>query len=459
MDPVLYWNSILLEVSRRDFTRGYNNAQQPGPIRTARAMAIVHIAIHDAVAFKNKPAAAYLNKKNVAHGIGAVPGNVEDIIAGAATETLKALYPRSTAYIDDSIERVAVAPFNAGKQIAQAVLAHRAGDNSDLPLSGAQPMLPAYGKHRADPFAPGQGQLGPQWGLVKRFTGTTHQNMATFPGAGAANYLSDPQYLADYNEVRDYGAIERNKRSAEQQRIGVYWGYDGANNLGVPPRLYNQVARNIVQAKGGLSIAKMAELFAMINVAMADAGIDAWHYKYEHDLWRPVVGIRNEAASDGDPFWTPLGAPQTNSPRGTLTPNFPAYPSGHATFGAALMQCLRLGLNTANGRITINDVRAIETALNAGNLPNPIANEKFTFISDELDGVASDPDGSVRTKVEQKFQNYAQAVWENSVSRIYLGVHWRFDGYSDTADDVGGVPLGLDVGEEAFNFFSQSPSL
>jgi len=48
MNSVLYWNSVLLEASRRDFTRGYVNGQQPGPIRTSWAMAIVHLAIHDA---------------------------------------------------------------------------------------------------------------------------------------------------------------------------------------------------------------------------------------------------------------------------------------------------------------------------------------------------------------------------------------------------------------------------
>lgn len=453
MDPVLYWNSILLEVSRRDFTRGYNNAQQPGPIRTSRAMAIVHIAIHDAVAFKNKPTAAYLNKKGFAHGITAVPGNVEDVIAGAATETLKALYPKFTSFIDDSLEKVQTAPFNAGKKIGQAVLKERIGDQSDLPLNGPQPMAPAPGEHRADPFAPNQPQLGPVWGSVRRFTGPGHQGMNPFPALGTA------QYLTDFIEARDYGAVERRKRSAEQQRIGVYWGYDGANNLGVPPRLYNQVARAVIRNKPAMSLGKQAELFAMINVAMADAGIDAWHYKYVHNLWRPVIGIRYENSGESDPFWAPLGAPQTNSPRNTLTPNFPAYPSGHATFGAALMQCLRRALVDPTNPITIQDVRNVGIAIDAGN-PIPInPDEKFTFISDELDGVASDPDGSVRTQVKKEFRNFAEAIWENSVSRIYLGVHWRFDGYSETDDNVGGTPLGLDVGDEAFEFFNDSPSL
>lgn len=463
MNPVLYWNSILLEASRRDFTRGYSNAQQPGPIRTSRAMAIVHIAIHDAIAFRDNRSAAYLEKKGIAHGIGPVSGNVDDIIAGAAVSTMKALYPRFADFIDDSIESVGSAAFNRGAEIGHAVIAHRDGDGWDQPLNGAQPISPSYGDHRADPFAPGQAQLGPTWGNVDRFIGAGHQHMDAFPGDGAVNFLSNADYKSDFDEVRDYGAVNRGKRTAEQQRIGVYWGYDGANNLGVPPRLYNQVARAALAARPALSKAKTAELFAILNVAMADAGIDAWHYKYQYDLWRPVIGVRNEGPPDGDNFWAPLGAPQTNPPRATLTtltPNFPAYPSGHATFGAALMQVLRLVLNNGSGAITLSDVLAVDNAIGAGNPAPIVPDEMFSFVSDELDGVASDPDGSVRTRVEKQFSSYAEAIWENSVSRIYLGVHWRFDGlHHDATKQIGGTPLGLSVGQEAYEYFATAPSL
>jgi hypothetical protein len=226
-------------------------------------------------------------------------------------------------------------------------------------------------------------------------------------------------------------------------------------NLGVPPRLYNQVARKIVADKS-LSVARTAELFAQINVAMADAGIDAWHYKYLYDLWRPVVGVRAEDAPDGDPFWAPLGAPQTNvTGRSTFTPPFPAYPSGHATFGAALFQSLRLALDTSAAPMTTAEVMAEEIAVGPAN-----ADESFTFVSDELDGVAFDSNGSVRQSVPITYPNYARPVWENSVSRIYLGVHWRFDGLPrNAADNIGGVPLGLAIGEEVHAFFNNGTSL
>jgi len=457
MNIILFWNNVLLECSRRDFTRGYANSQQPGPIRTSRAMAIVHLAIHDAVAFKSGvPAASYLNKKLIPHTVSAPPtGTVDDIVAGAAVTTLKAMYPRYAAFIDDSYDGGNNARFNYGEEIANALLADRVNDGSDVMLTPPQVVSPAYSQHRADPFAPGQPRLGLAWGNVKRFTGNANKPLAPYPGHGTPNLLANAGYKSDYDEVVKYGAEDRRSRTAEQERIGVYWAYDGVMNLGVPPRLYNQIARRIVADKN-LSVARTAEVLAQINVAMADAGIDAWHHKYEYDLWRPVVGVRAEPAPDGDPFWSPLGAPQTNvTGRSTFTPPFPAYPSGHATFGAALFQSLRLALHTSAAPMTTAEVMAEETGAGPAN-----ANETFTFVSDELDGIAFDSNGSVRQRVPITFFNYARPVWENSVSRIYLGVHWRFDGLPhNAADNIGGVPLGLAIGEEAHAFFNDGASL
>lgn len=457
MNIILFWNNVLLECSRRDFTRGYPNSQQPGPIRTSRAMAIVHLAMHDAVAFKNGlPAAAYLNKKGIPHTVSAPPsGSVDEIVAGAAVTTLKAMYPRYAAFIDDNYDGGNNARFNYGEEIANALLAARVNDGSDVMVAPPQAASPVYGQHRADPFAPGQPRLGLAWGNVTRFSGATHKPLAPYPGHGTPDLLADAAFKTDYDEVVAYGAEDRRSRSADQERIGVYWAYDGVMNLGVPPRLYNQIARKVVEGRS-LSVARTAELFAQLNVAMADAGIDAWHYKYIYDLWRPVVGIRAEKSPHGDPFWSPLGAPQTNVVgRSTFTPPFPAYPSGHATFGAALFQSLRLALDTGAGPMTLAEVLAEDGAGNPAN-----ANETFTFVSDELDGIATDSNGSVRQRVSVTYTNFARPVWENSVSRIYLGVHWRFDGIPrNAAENIGGVPLGLAIGEEVHAFFNNGTSL
>ncbi|HEX6013111.1 MAG TPA: vanadium-dependent haloperoxidase [Geminicoccaceae bacterium] len=280
--------------------------------------------------------------------------------------------------------------------------------------------------------------------------------MDDHPGKGleAQGYLTDPHYRQDFEEVREFGAWQRRSRTAEQSVIGVYWGYDGAQGIGVPPRLYNQIARKIA-AVPSLNLPRTAELFAEINVAMADAGIDAWHWKYDQNLWRPVVAIRAEAAPDGDPLWAPYGAPQTNKTNTRpTTPPFPAYPSGHATFGAALFQVLRLRSAANATAISPQDVLDAE----AGGAP--VSGESFKFVSDEFDGRAVDADGSLRQRIEREIPSYARAIWENAVSRVYLGVHWRFGGLPrNAADNIGGVPLGLKVGKKVHAFFAAAPSL
>src|SRR5204862_3844958 len=124
-----------------------------------------------------------------------------------------------------------------------------------------------------------------------------------------------------------------------------YWGYDGAAGLGTPPRLYNGIVRRIAIARNNTE-AQNARLFALVNVAMADAGILAWDQKYIHDLWRPVVGIREHDASMGmatsagnnisddcDSSWLPLGAPATNSMNPSFVLQSATFPSNQAIVG------------------------------------------------------------------------------------------------------------------------------
>lgn len=167
---------------------------------------------------------------------------------------------------------------------------------------------------------------------------------------------------------------------------------------------------------------------------MADAGIDAWHYKYAptHMMWRPAVGIRQAQPGNGvpDPKWLPLGRPDTNRSGTGLTPDFPAYPSGHATFGAAAFQLLRLFL--------------VEKGI-ASFLPDGVDDVSFDFVSDEFDGRNRDAATmQPRDHLTLGHETLWQAIVDNSLSRVYLGVHWQFDGITKrnvaNTDDEFGVP-------------------
>jgi vanadium chloroperoxidase len=244
-------------------------------------------------------------------------------------------------------------------------------------------------------------------------------------------------------------------RTPDQTLIGIFWGYDGALGLGTPPRLYNQIVRRIAIARANTD-AKNARLFALVNTAMADAGILAWDQKYIHDFWRPVVGIRehdrsfglagesdNDISDDADLGWLPLGAPNTNSVGAkNFTPPFPAYPSGHATFGAAAFHITRLFYGVPLGNRSPDNLF-----------------DGLDFVSDEFNGVNVDNRGTVRPR---HLRNSPQGLWqmieENGRSRVFLGVHWVFDAFAvknnnqvDLSKNIGGVPLGLKIAEDIFS--------
>jgi hypothetical protein len=359
-----------------------------------------------------------------------------------------------------------------GEDVAKQILDDREND----PGAGAGDYKPSRerGKHRPDPDNPDQGFHAPFYGArSKLFAVSDRHELAEPPQPG------DPDYLNALREVRGQGIAPElmgslptdipglKPRTANQTVRGIYWAYDGASGLGTPPRLYNQIVREVAEDKNN-STEDNARLFALVNVALADAGILAWDQKYIHDLWRPVLGIREHDESTGpttvandaigadcDPGWLPLGAPLTNKVGKNFTPPFPAYPSGHATFGAAAFHITRLfygpgGVN--KGGVAVGD-RGPDDLFDG-----------LEFVSEELNGVNKDNKGAVRPRHARTFDGGLwRMILQNGRSRVVLGVHWVFDAFmvdNDGQPDLdkqdaaglhfGGVPLGLTIAEDIF---------
>ena len=195
--------------------------------------------------------------------------------------------------------------------------------------------------------------------------------------------LTSVEYAMAFDEVKDLGGDGINtptQRTAEQTEIARFWA-DGAGTASLAGH-WNSIAEGVAQQRGN-SLTENARLFAMLNIAMADAYISSWDAKYTYDFWRPVTAIR-EAGTDGnpateaDPNWTPL----------LVTPPIPSYTSGHSTVGSAAAAVL--------SDLFGPDVR-------------------FATGSEGLPGVT------------RTFDGFSAAAAEVARSRLYGGIHFDFD--------------------------------
>jgi membrane-associated phospholipid phosphatase len=460
MDPILYWNDVLLEANKTSHT-DLKDGTSNGPTRSSRAFAITHLAMYDAYFGIMKNATKqYLTARPLFGGTSS-PESASAAVAAAAHATLSELYPSQKAFLDRK-------HLGAGLSSKQDKFAHEFGikiARAILELRKDDPMADdngyaagvARGEHRQDPDNPGQGFHGPRYGSSLAFAVTS------LHGLNAPYALDAPEYRDGLRRVRGKGIKpelagtlppQSPYRTSDETLAGIYWGYDGTPNLGTPPRLYNQIVRTVAIARG-FNVEQNAELFAKVNAAMGDAGIFAWRDKYRYNLWRPVLGVREDAVANGptgtpansidaqtDTEWLPLGGPLSNGAGKNFTPPFPAYPSGHATFGAAALHTLRRFCGTKKGDFG----------------PDKWF-EGLSFVSDEYNGITANNLGTVRPRHERSFKD---GLWgmivENGLSREYLGVHWYFDAFAlgkdgkpDLSVNIGGVRLGLDIADDIFD--------
>jgi hypothetical protein len=390
-DMVTAWNDATIAAQRADTT-------SPGPGWSARNFAIVHLAIFDAVNAITQTHASFALMQQAPSD-----ASLDAAVAQAARDALAALYPAQTATFDGllaaSLAGVPDGPQEdagvaIGKLAAAAVVGLRTGDGSAV--IAPYTVDPDPGHWRPDPLHPEQIVWGPGWGDVTEF-GMRDVGDFEIPPPPA---MDTAAYAAAYEEVRLLGEVDSTVRTADQTEIGLFWAYD-RGGFGPPTVLYNQNVQAISAARGN-TLVENARLFALVNMAMADAATAIWHEKFRHDFWRPIEGIRR-GDEDGNPAtladaeWTPLGAPG-DDPLGTaddFTPPFPAYSSGHAGIGAATFKMLAhfYGEDYADAADAYD----------------------FTLTSEEVPGAV------------RSFESFAQAAEENGKSRIYLGIHWEFD--------------------------------
>jgi hypothetical protein len=445
-DVVTDWNTTLNDVI-------IATPQLHNPGNPTRAMAMLNGAIYDIF--------QAVNRTHVPFKVNTLaPGaDINAAVATAAHKVLQYTYGVGATQqdmIDDARDaQLGPGPYNAA-QLAGIALGNTIGDfyvavHATDDMTDAlfpSPDNPLPGQWSTDPRHPGQKGWGSNFNLVHPWVmGNPDDFDSYFPGPPA---LDSPEYVAAFNMVKDYGQRVSPSRTDEQTEIGLFWAYDRPSGVGPPPVLFMENMIEISEQVGN-SPRDNARMFAMAAAAQADAAIAAWDVKYEHEFWRPVTAIRADSAHDDDnpntaedAGWTYLGSPggDPNSADDDFTPPFPAYTSGHATMGGAVYKAIELFYGTNN------------FALADQAYPGDLATSDYELTSNEfgIDGIAG---------ITRSFDKFTQVTpllapgdedspeGENTMSRIYLGVHWIFD-------QTHGVALGNAVAEYAASHYFQA---
>jgi len=387
---VIEWNCVYLNAIR--------NKEKDSPGGIARKGAMVHGAIYDAVNSIVKTHQPYLISIPAADG-----ASIDAAAAQAAYQVLTRVYPEQTDSFDlslqDSLDRISAADsvqnVESGRVIgtaaAYAMIAHRTNDGAE----NTDPYTP--GTNAGDWRPTGSGNaVTPNWDKVRPFAMQTGNQFRPSRPAGYAtkrDLLSSPEYAAQFNEVKRLGSATSSSRTAEETEIAFFWANDLDGTYKPPGQLFQFT--QIVAQQRNLSIVETARLFALVGLALGDAGIVAWDAKYstDLDLWRPETAVHladmdGNPATDQDAAWEPLSVDRNGK---HFSPAFPAYVSGHATFGAT----------------------------HAGIMRNFFGTDNVTFKLETEDPSA--------VNVKRAFNSFSSAALENGRSRVYLGVHYQWD--------------------------------
>ena len=382
-NQAIVWNSIALQTVR--------TAELQAP-DASRAYAIVAISVYDAVNAINPKYASYGDVTAKAS-----KGTSADAAAAAAAETaLAGLFPKQSGMLSAELEATLVAiPAGRGRNlgvalgtsVANQILALRSNDGSSAKVNYVPGTGPGDWVPTPLAYAPA---VDPQWGNVTPFALTSSSQFQPPPPPA----ITSVQYAQEVNQVEMLGGATSTVRTADQTALARFWS-DLPGTFD-PPGHWNQITE-IAAISSKTNLENSARAFALVDIALADAGIEAWNVKYIYNTVRPVTVIRDGA--DGvnplitaDPTWTPLWN----------TPAFPSYISGHSTFSAAAAAVL-----------------------------TSIYGNHFAF---------TDPGDPTENLTPRHFTSFEAAAQEAGISRIYGGIHFM-------SDNIYGLQVGGEVGQ------------
>ncbi len=363
-DVIVQWNQLAYESAFAE--------DQFSTFKGQRAIAMVHLAQHDALNAIARRFESYALKRHVPEADPLVAA------AQAAREVLLSEYPSAQGQIDALLERQLATTENSsaktrgiqvGRDAAAAVLKVRENDGWQAP--GEYEFKTHPGAYQTTPDWKGF-VLHPELAQATPFMLKTASQLRASPPPN----LRSRAYAHAWHEVKKLGERDSTHRTPDQTAAAVWW-------MEFSEGLVNRLTRRLVNEEQ-LELWRTARLFALMNAALVDTYVAVWDSKYEFNHWRPYTAIRN-ASMDGnhstraDSQWDSLRP----------APPFPEYVSAHAA-GCA---CTLSLLGTEFG-----------------------SRREIT-----LDSLTAPPDMPTRS-----FESFKEAARECADSRIWLGFHFSY---------------------------------
>jgi hypothetical protein len=375
-------------------------------LNAVRAEAMAHVAAHNAL---NSIRPIY----SFYHYSGRQPNaDPQAAVSQAIYEVVKLSFPDKEAelkaFLKEDLSEIPegnskTLGIELGKETAQVILEERNGDNWNGEADYTwHPMAPGvYAEFNEHSGTPEGFIFGAGWAAAQPFILTSQDQFRSPPPPDITSDL----YTEAFNEVKAYGSTESDLRTDDQAHLAMWWK-DFVENS------HNRLARELV-IKENLNLWQTARLFALLNMTIYDAYVNVFDNKFHYNHWRPYTAIR-WAAHDENKDTEP-DLEWNNLHKHTYA--FPSYPSAHGTASTAAMTVLGHTLGTGN-------------------------EYSFVMTTDEVDK-AGPFSGKVKMNPPTRsFSSFSEAGMEASMSRVYLGIHFRYDSEE-------GHGLGNEIGDYA----------
>ncbi len=379
---VLRWNEAVLAAAEAE--DGFLT------LKGLRTASMMHLSMHDALSLTE----------------GSNPENAAMFAAFVvATDQYPDLVERFEALLGDTLTgELSADDERLGRSLAEAIIASRDGDGwNGQPEYSWHPMGPGvYAEFSEHSGTPEGFIFGSGWAQARGFALTSPDQFMSPPPPA----IDSRDYTRAFDEVRRLGRFQSMQRTPDQTHLALWWK-DFVENS------HNRLARDLA-AREDLDMQTTARLFALLNTAIFDAYVASFSNKFHYNHWRPYTAIR-WAEHDGndqtvaEPTWN-------NTHRHTYA--FPSYPSAHGTACAAAMTVLE---DTFGGEYGF--VMSTPSVDIAGPFSEKLAMDPPT----------------------RSFDSFQSAARECADSRVYLGIHFRYD--SDAGNALG-REVGMNVVEK-----------